>query len=489
MASSTNVSPPPCSEYDRVPARRKFLFVSLAAAGLASLRPAETVAATNLVVSNVTGLYSVTVAKIGAPTTAEDVSRLVKKWPAQIAVGGGRFSMGGQVAVKDGLHLDMRQMSRVIWIRPGEKVVRVQAGIRWRDLQDVLDPLGLAVKTMQSYASFTVGGSVSVNAHGRYVGHGAIGNTIRALQLVLADGSVVECSPRTNRELFRSAIGGYGAVGIITEVELELAENVVIARAVEELSLSQYFHHFKSKVLNDETSILHNADLMPPRFDQAVSVTWRRAGSETGLTEKRRLVPRDQKYSLEQNALWAMTELPGGSQIRRSLIHPLVGKKPAVAWLNHEASLDVAELEPRTRALSTYVLQEYFIPPQRAESFAKALPQTLHAHRVEVLNISIRHSPGDQISAMPWAKQEVFCFVIYFKQRTWRSARDKVGVWTRELIDLALAHAGRYYLPYQIHATRSQFETAYPEIEEIRRAKVRFDPFGKFSNELWRAYL
>lgn len=73
-------------------------------------------------------------------------------------------------------------------------------------------------ESMQSYANFTVGGSVSVNAHGRYVGHGPVGRSVRALQLVLADGSLVEAGPDTQPELFRAAIGGYGAVGIITEV-------------------------------------------------------------------------------------------------------------------------------------------------------------------------------------------------------------------------------------------------------------------------------
>lgn len=46
--------------------------------------------------------------------------------------------------------------------------------MRWRDLQDHLDPHDLSVRTMQSYANFSVGGSVSVNVHGRYVGHGPI---------------------------------------------------------------------------------------------------------------------------------------------------------------------------------------------------------------------------------------------------------------------------------------------------------------------------
>jgi FAD/FMN-containing dehydrogenase len=60
---------------------------------------------------------------------------------------------------------------------------------------------------------------------------------------------------------------------------------------------------------------------------------------------------------------------------------------------------------------------------------------------------------------------------------------------TRELIDLALKHEGRYYLPYQMHATKQQFESAYPEVAQLRSLKQRVDPNGKLSNELWRKYL
>lgn len=469
------------------PARRRVLVQALAAAGMLGVAPMPVLASAEARVGNVTGLYTVEVARIDVPEHVDDVAAAVRGWPGRIAVGGGRFSMGGQVAVAGGLHLDLRRLNRLVWIRPEDKVVRVQAGMRWRDLQDVLDPLGLAVRTMQSYANFTVGGSVSVNAHGRYVDHGPVGNTVRALRLVLADGAMVEADRTQQAELFRAAIGGYGAVGVIVEVELDLAENVPIERVVAETTLAGYPAHFDRAVRGDPASVLHNADLLPPAFDRPVSVTWRRTGRP--LTETARLVPRGASYGLEQNVLWAVTELPGGPKLRRSVIHPMLLAKPVVQWLNHEASLDVAELEPRTRLMSTYVLQEYFVPHRHFESFARGMGEVLRQQRVEAVNVSVRHSPADTLSLLPWAREEVFSFVLYYKQRTWAAARDVVAQWTRELIDLVLAHDGRYYLPYQLHATRAQFERAYPEAVALRTLKAVVDPQGKFCNELWARYL
>ena len=456
----------------------------MAEASLLTLAPARALAAP--LIENVTGLYPVEVARVAAPTSTTEVAAAVRGWPGKIAVGAGRYSMGGQVAIAGGLHLDMRGMNRLVKLDTAARVARVQAGMRWRDLQELLDPHDLAVQTMQSYANFTVGGAVSVNAHGRYVGNGPVVNSLRALQLVLADGTVVEASRNSHAALFRAAAGGYGAVGVITEVELDLAHNTRIERVVTQVALGDYPAWFRREVMRADC-VFHNADLLPPHFDAPVAVSWHTSGKP--LTETARLVPHGQSYGLEQNVLFAMTELPGGELLRSKVIHPLLLDKPAVKWRNHEASLDVAELEPRTRRISTYVLQEYFIPVRHFAGFARAMAAVIRQHGAQVLNVSVRHSPPDTTSLLPWAKEEVFSFVLYYKQRTGKAARQEAGAWTRAMIDAALRFGGRYYLPYQLHATRAQFEQAYPEVAALRSVKRSHDPEGRFSNSLWARYL
>jgi FAD/FMN-containing dehydrogenase len=468
--------------------RRTLLAEALAVAVAGEFAPLVALAAAlPLPVENVTRLYTVEVARIETPADTDAVVRALRDWPAKVAIGGGRFSMGGQIAIAGGLHLDMRQMKRVVWLRADEHRVRVQAGITWRDLQDVLDEHDLSVRTMQSYANFTVGGAVSVNAHGRYVGHGPISHSVRALQLVLADGRVVEANPREHPELLGAALGGYGAIGVITEVELDLDDNSKIERLIDAVPLADYPRFFAGKVLNDRSSVMHNADLLPPRFDAPLSVTWRRTNKP--LTRRQRLVPRGQTYELERNALWALTELPLARSLREPATELVRRVRPEVAWRNHEASLDVASLEPYSRRLTTYVLDEFFVPPRHFEAFVREMGRILRRHRVAAVNVSIRHSPADAVALLPWAREEVFSFVLFYKQRVDLQAQRAVGEWTRELIDAALQHEGRYYLPYQLHATREQFERAYPEIVQLRQLKASVDPQGRFSNTLWQKYL
>lgn len=470
--------------------RRHFLTLALVEAGILLTGVHRPVSAVDLfVVKNVTGLYDVTVAKIIRPANTTEITQALRDWHGKVAIGGGRYSMGGQVASRGGLHFDMRAMNRLVWLNPPARCIRVQAGMRWRDLQNIIDPHDLSVETMQSYANFTVGGSVSVNAHGRYIHHGPICYSIRAMQIILANGDVVEASRRHHAALFSAVIGGYGAVGVISEVELDLAENVRIERIIKEVSLEQYRDYFEKTILPNEENILHNADLIPPLFNVPLAVTWCKTNKPLTVTE--RLTPTRASYAKEQNIIWALTEIPFAEKLQKRIVRPLMlnEDKPMVTWRNHEASLDVAQLEPRTRRISSYILQEYFVPLDNFSRFAKGLASVLQKYNVEALNVSIRYSKADHLSLLPWAKSDVYSFVLYYKQRTDRQAREEVGQWTRALIEIALANNGRYYLPYQLHATQAQFERAYPEASQFRQIKKQFDPTGKFSNELWDKYL
>ncbi len=464
--------------------RRAFIGTSAALAGSTALDVQARCPTDPRVVCNVTELYSVRVAQVVPVQNTEDIRQALKTWKGRISVGGGRYSMGGQTAIADGCQLDTRSMRQLLHLDPIRKTVRVQAGMRWRDLQALIDPHGLAVQTMQSYANFTVGGSLSVNCHGRYVGHGPIVSSVRALQIVLADGEVLELRPTHESELFYAAIGGYGGLGVITEVELQLDDNFPIERHTAQITLADYPAWFAQTIAADPTALLHNADLIAPHFDAPFCTTWRRCSKP--LTVATRLRKTGESYLAHKAMLWAMTEMPGGTGLRRSIVQPLQ-EQTAVVWRNYEASLDVAELEPATRAFSSYVLQEYFIPVRHFASFARTMAALLQSSPHGTLNVSIRHSPADKHTLMAWAREECFSFVLFYKQGLTPQASDAVGQWTRALIDLALVCEGCYYLPYQLHAEPKQFFAAYPNATHLRTLRARVGA-NRFSNALWDKY-
>lgn len=437
-------------------------------------------------VRDIAAIGATPVRGIARPGSVAEVARLLRESTGPVSIGGARCSMGGQTAFPGSLHIDMRRL-RGIRVDAAAMRARVQAGASWRDLQERLDPLGLSVRIMQSYSNFSIGGSLSVNCHGRYVGRGPLVNSVRALQLATADGRLLELSREHQPGLFGAVIGGYGGLGVVTEVELELDRNQRIARSAERVPLQDYPAWFAERVLADPDALLHNADMAPPTFDAPVAVTWRRTDEAPTLAD--RLVIRGDDYSRQQALIWAASELPGGNGIRdRELTQRLLSER-AVVWRNHEASLDIASLEPRTRLFSTYLLQEYFIPVPAFHEFARAMARILRDNEVHALNVSIRHSPMDRDSLLRWAPTEVYSFVLFHKQRNTAAADRETGAWTRRLVDAALDHGGRHYLPYRLHATPAQFLRAYPEARAFAALKQRVDPGNRFRNRLWDRYL
>jgi FAD/FMN-containing dehydrogenase/SAM-dependent methyltransferase len=438
------------------------------------------------IVNDVTRLNPVAVWAVATPTSIEDVQAALRRTSGAISIGGGRFSMGGQTASPGSLHLDLRSLNRVLEFSPERRTIRVQSGIRWCDIQRFVDPHGLAVKIMQTYANFTVGGSLSVNVHGRYVGLGPLVLSVRSIKLVLADGEVREATPERDSELFYGAIGGYGALGVIVEAELDLAQNERVERASVKMPVGRYAQWFRDTVREDHQAIFHNADLYAPAYARARAVTW--TVSRRPVTAPYRLQPHRRMFPLENYFLWAVSETPLGKWRREYLIDPVLHLRRAVHWRNYEAGYDVAELEPPSRKHRTYVLQEYFVPVEKFDEFVPKLAGILQRHRVNALNVSVRHACADPGTMLAWARGETFAFVLYYKQRTRRNARERVAVWTRELIEAVLSVDGTYYLPYQLHATPEQFHRAYPRAGELFALKRRLDPQYRFRNMLWDKY-
>jgi FAD/FMN-containing dehydrogenase/uncharacterized membrane protein YhaH (DUF805 family)/SAM-dependent methyltransferase len=438
------------------------------------------------IVNDVTGLNPVAVWAVATPASIEEVQDALRRTDGPVSIGGGHFSMGGQTASPGSLHLDMRRMNQVVEFAPPRRTIRVQAGIRWCDIQRFIDPHDLSIQIQQTYANFTVGGSLSVNCHGRYMGLGPLILSVRAIRVVLMSGEVVEATPTENAEIFYGAIGGYGGLGVIVEAELQLAENTRVELVTRKLKTRDYVLHFRSQVRNRPEALFHNGDLYAPHYATVRACTW--VKTDQPVTVPYRLQPHRRTYPLERYFLWAVTETPLGKWRREFLIDPVLYLKKRVHWRNFEAGYDVAELEPPSRRHRTYVLQEYFVPVDRFDEFVPKMAEIFARHRANVLNVSIRHALADPGSLLAWARQETFAFVVYHKQRTRPNARERVGVWTRELIDAALSVGGTYYLPYQPHATPAQFHAAYPRAGELFALKRRLDPDFRLRNVLWDKY-
>jgi D-lactate dehydrogenase (cytochrome) len=177
------------------------------------------------------------------PETTEEVSRVLA-WANGAAVpvvafGAGTSLEGHVIPLAGGISLDLTRMDRVLEIRPEDLTARVQAGVMRSALAAAAGGHGLLFP-VDPGADASLGGMAATNASGTTtVRYGGMRANVLALEVVLADGSVLRTGSRAAKtsagyNLTSLFVGSEGTLGVITELVLRLygiPEHVVTLRA------------------------------------------------------------------------------------------------------------------------------------------------------------------------------------------------------------------------------------------------------------------
>ncbi|MPY79049.1 MAG: FAD-binding protein [Actinophytocola sp.] len=165
------------------------------------------------------------------PLTAEEIGAAV----AAAAADGARIRTWGSghsftsIAVADEHAIDLSGYSGITHVDPATNEVTVRAGTTLRALNAALDAHGLAMVNLGDIDRQTIAGALSTGTHGTGAALGGLATQVSALELVLADGSVVRCSASESAELFAAARIGLGALGVIKTVTLRCVPSFTLA--------------------------------------------------------------------------------------------------------------------------------------------------------------------------------------------------------------------------------------------------------------------
>ena len=135
-----------------------------------------------------------------------------------MSVRGTGHNVAGFAVCEGGLVIDLSRMKGIA-VNPSERTVRAEGGCTWGEVNDALQPHGLAATggfvSVTGVSGLTLGGGLGwlVRKHGL-----ALDNLLSA-QVVLADGRLVTASPRENSDLFWAIRGGGGNFGVVTSFE------------------------------------------------------------------------------------------------------------------------------------------------------------------------------------------------------------------------------------------------------------------------------
>jgi FAD/FMN-containing dehydrogenase len=403
-----------------------------------------------------------------------------------VAVGAARHSMGGQSLPHDGtaITLDGRQLEA----DTAARVYRVDAGTRWSDVIMALDKLGFSPVVMQSNNDFGVASTFCVNAHGWPVPHGPFGSTVRALRMLLADGSLVTCSREENAGLFAHAMGGYGLFGIILDLDVEMTPNLLLAPTTMTMPAERFGHAFIETVGDPAVAMAYGRLSLTRRrfFDEALLAVYRPLASAPALIPAARhgsamtpvindLYRAQIGYELMKSVRWQMETklnpaISSGSYTRNTLMN-----EPVSNLVNND----------RHR---TDILHEYFVPPEKFEDFLQVCRDIIPRAKSEFINVTLRYVAADPVSRLAYAPTPRIAAVMSFSQEISSDGEIDMMITTERLIDAILSIGGTFYLPYRLHARRDQVERGYPNAADFVAKKREYDSRLLFRNAMWTAY-
>jgi FAD/FMN-containing dehydrogenase len=403
-----------------------------------------------------------------------------------VCVGAARHSMGGQSLPRNGTALTF-DVNRCEPDRAA-KTFRVHAGTRWFEVIDHLDKIGFSPAVMQSNSDFGVASTFCVNAHGWPTPYGPFGATVRSLRMMMADGSIVNCSRTENGELFGLAMGGYGLFGIILDLEVEMTENLLLRPKREQMPTEDFPKRFAAAA-----------------NDPAVRMVYGRLNVERGNFFKKALLISYRQEPTPSSGLPAVTRGGALTGLSRAIYRRQIGSESAkrtrwvaetvvgpatssgLATRNSLMNEPVSNLENRDKR-RTDILHEYFVSPARFNEFTEACRRIIPKAETEFLNVTLRYVKQDDTSVLSFASTDRIAAVMSFSQvMSPEGEADMIRV-TEALVDAVHAAGGAFYLPYRLHARPDQVAAIYPKVQHFTERKRHYDPGLRFRNLMWDHY-
>lgn len=445
-------------------------------------------------VTDYTGLLPERVERIVVADNRKELQRVVKRANEngqKISIAGLQHSQGGHTYYKDGIVIDMRTFNKVLAINTQEKTIRVEAGATWEDVQAAILPYGFALKVTQSQSIFTLGGSLSVNAHGRDIRFGSMAETIKEMTLLTPTGNIKKVTREDAEEWMKYVFGGYGLFGVILDVTLELTENDVYRIETEKVKTTAYESYIHQLIANEKTA-MHYAriSVAPSSFlDEMYVINYTHTEKQDHTTRlKKEQGVRLSKIALDmgrrggafEDFFWTM---------QKRYIASIEGKEIT----RNNAMRSESTFMEYTKPGRIEVLQEFFVPVDAFGKYIEELKKVILANDsnedVKVHNITIRYVAKDDVTTLNYANDDMLGLVVLMQhgvnEQQMANATSLIQQWT----DVTLEHGGTYYLPYYRYQTKEQFRSSYPNWQEFTDEKLRRDPKSVFQNMFYEHYV
>lgn len=326
--------------------------------------------------------------------------------------------------------------------------VRVGSGLTHAALAEALRPAGLALENLASLPHLNVAGAVSTATHGSGTGHGNLATQVRAVELVLADGTLT--TVRRGDPDLDGVVVGLGVLGVVTALELDVVPAVphrqVVLVDADTRTLPDRLADLQR--LGRSVSVFTRWDDAP----QHVWVKWRE-GDPAPDPAGTGLVAADHE------------------------LHPIPGIDPVHCTPQQGVPGWWADRLPHFRSgylpsSGDEVQSEYHLPAAHAADAARALQEVGSRIRPALLVGEIRSVAADTLWLSPQHERDTTSFHF-----TWVGDVEAAGAAARVVEEALAPFSPRPHWGKLFHL---DVRDAYPRLADFHALRTRLDPDGVF---------
>jgi FAD-linked oxidoreductase len=370
------------------------------------------------------------------------------------------------IACTDGVMLRLERLNRVLDLDRRSGLVRVEAGIALRDLGEALETYGLALENQGDIDRQALAGAISTATHGTGARYRNMSAQVEAVELVLADGSVVEVNGGSDLDGLQAARAGLGALGILYAVTLRTVPAFTVRRVDRPAPLEETLDaldelvdandHFEFYAFPHTDVAVHRSSERtadPPRPRGPVSEFVREVVIENWLVEA---------YARVCRAIPSLTP---------PLARFLAGQVGRSVKLDRSHRVYASERRVR------FTEMEYAIPREHGAEAVRRVFELIEREGLRVsFPIEVRFVAPDEILLSPSHGRET-CYVAVHMYRGMDWEPYFRGV--ERIMD---SYGGRPHWGKRHFQTADTLSSRYPRWDEFQRVRSRLDPRGRFAN-------
>ncbi|MEV4204321.1 D-arabinono-1,4-lactone oxidase [Nocardia salmonicida] len=416
---------------------------------------------------NWAGQQRCTPAVVAAPRDVEELAATVTDAAAAgrtVRVAGSGHSFTDAV-LTDGTLVDLSGLNKVLDVDVDAGQVRVEAGISLHAASPLLHAHGLAFPNLGDIDTQSLAGATATATHGTGARLRNISAALHSVEVLRADGTLVELNEQTDPDGWKAARVSVGALGVVTAATLQLEPSFVLECVERPVPLNE--------VLADIDEFADGSDHFEffafPHSDTAMT----KAIVRTEAPEQ----PRGTVSEWLNDILIANHVYDGLCRLGRRIpaAIPMIHRAATLAGSNNR-QVDRSYRVFSTPRLVKFNEMEYAIPRAHA---AEAIREILALGRRfgTPMPIEVRWvAPDDAFLSPAGGRETCYIAVHQYQGMVWEP-------YFRACEAVFDAYDGRPHWGKRHFQTAETLRPRYPEWDRFTAVRRRFDPTGVFAND------